>query len=93
MSVFIGEALGSCSSYIVKLIIDLLSHNQPNQIIHTPIFWYVALYGFVMLTGALLFRVSGFTAVRYMPFMNRDIRVDFFTYLYRQSHRYFSDHF
>lgn len=93
VAVLFGEICATGNSYLVKSIVDTLTRVSTGQ---ADIITLYILVGAVPLLGLLAnigYRISGYTAVGFFPYIRRDVRVDFFSYLHTHTHRYFSNHF
>lgn len=78
---------------MIKKIIDVLTQIQSGNSTINNAYVFVSGLGIIMLLGNFSYRMTGQIGLRYFPFIRRDIRVDFFSYLHKHSHRYFSNHF
>lgn len=93
LTVLIGETLLTGVSYIIKSIIDTVAQIQSGHGSIRSLYILVGMVALMGLFGNLAYRVNGSMAKSFFPYMKRDVRVDFFTYLHAHAHRYFSNHF
>lgn len=93
LTVLVGEALLTGVSYIIKNIIDTVAQIQSGHSSIHSLYILVGMVALMGLFGNLAYRVNGHVAKSFFPYMKRDVRVDFFTYLHAHAHRYFSNHF
>lgn len=80
-------------SYIIKSIIDTVAQIQSGHSSIRSLYILVGVLALMGLFGNLAYRLSAAVARSFFPYMRRDVRVDFFTYLHAHAHRYFSNHF
>lgn len=91
--VFVGELFLTGVSYVVKTIIDTIYQVQSGRGSVYSLYLLSGMIAGMGLLGNLAYRMSGHIAKSFFPYIRRDIRVDFFTYLHAHTHRYFSNHF
>lgn len=91
--VLVGEGLLTGVSYVVKTIIDSIYQVRSGQNSIGSLYILSGIVAGMGLVGNLAYRMSGQLARSFFPYIKRDIRVDFFTYLHAHAHRYFSNHF
>lgn len=92
-AVLVAETFLTGVSYIIKSIVDTVAQIQSGHSSIASLYMLVGMVAMMGLVGNLTYRVSGKTGKDFFPYMRRDVRVDFFTYLHAHAHRYFSNHF
>ena len=89
-AVVVASVLDPIDNYLMKLIIDALSHGPsmlPRVLTLFGIFIGVSFF------TPFIWRMTGFLGIRMIPLVRKETRLNVFEYLQKHSHRYFSDHF